>query len=528
MSGIKPINPTTYEVGLPFGDKVEIGDKEAGDFKPHLKLNRWDGECFIKVGLPITDKRTPVVEGDKVKWIEPNREAHFYPFEPRIVGGFLQNELGGFEFEIILKKKPAKNTITLDIETQGLKFYYQPELTPKEIADGAVRPDNVVGSYAVYHDTRTNMHSSKEDAEKYKCGKAFHIYRPKVKDAVGSETWADLLLDEPNGKLIITIDQDFLDNAVYPVSIDPNFGYETQAGTYKWFGGGYMYGDLHTSPAGNNNAVSISVWCHRYGSAFDLKGVLVLHSNLNIVANGVGPPVEVPVSDAWITSTFATQPSLSASTEYVLMVIPECSGSDCCLYYDTGEADQGHQDYSNNYASPTDPTDAYHNTRLYSIYCTYEEAAGVTEKSSSDTGSGADAKASGNPVATLTRSEGGSGSDTIFGLLGKLTSDAGSGVDAYVSLEKPGAKTSSDTGSGIEGTPLSSAFLAGSETGSGIETFIARLLAAVDTGYGVEAGSVETDGLLKDLLATELGEGSDSLIAKIEMPAKGGGMKLWT
>ena len=153
---------------------------------------------------------------------------------------------------------------------------------------------------------------------------------------------------------------------------------------------------------------------------------------------------------------------------------------------------------------------------------------GVTPKTSSDTGSGADAKSSGNPVATLTRSEGGSGLDTIFGLLGKLTSDAGSGVDAYVSLEKPGAKTSSDTGFGIEGTPLPSAFLAGSETGSGIEALVARLLAAVDTGYGVEAGSVETDGLLKNLLATELGEGSDSLIAKIEMPAKGGGMKLWT
>jgi len=522
MSGIKPINPTTYEVGLPFGDKVEIGDKEAGDFKPHLKLNRWDGECFIKVGLPITDKRTPVVEGDKVKWIEPNREAHFYPFEPRIVGGFLQNELGGFEFEIILKKKPAKNTITLDIETQGLKFYYQPPLTPEEIADGAFRPDNVIGSYAVYHATRTNAHRNKADADKYKAGKAFHIYRPKVTDANGNWIWANLNIQD--GILTITIDQTWLDNAVYPVSIDPNFGYETIGGSYYPISYNYLFGSLFTAPADATTADSISAYCKYSASAGNLKGVLVLHSNLNIVANGVGNPIAMPSSFAWITSAFGTAPSLSPNTDYVLMAI---TSTDVDIKYDTGAANQGHDDSSNNYTTPTNPTDAAHYTDKYSIYCTYT-TAGVTEKSSSDTGMGADAKASGNPVATLTRSEGGSGSDTIFGLLGKLTSDAGSGVDAYVSLEKPGAKTSSDTGSGIEGTPLPSAFLASSETGSGIETFIARLLAAVDTGYGVEAGSVETDGLLKNLLATELGEGSDSLIAKIEMPAKGGGMKLWT
>ncbi len=518
MSGIKPINPTTYEVGLPFGDKVEIGDKEAGDFKPHLKLNRWDGECFIKVGLPITDKRTPVVEGDKVKWIEPNREAHFYPFEPRIVGGFLQNELGGFEFEIILKKKPAKNTITLDIETQGLKFYYQPELTPKEIADGAVRPDNVVGSYAVYHATRGNIHSNNADAEKYKCGKAFHIYRPKVKDAVGSETWADLLLDEPNGKLIITVDQTWLDNAVYPVSIDPNFGYETKGGSSsQWVYRSTIRGIVATGGAGTGN--SITAYLTEYGLYYPLVKFALYKDSDSSFVRGTSEWTVTEDWDGWKTLNFTTEPTLEA-IDYVIV---GWASNYVSGWYDTDVCKQDSETYN----SWPDPAVFVGGTWKVSIYCTYT-TAGVTEKSSSDTGSGADAKASGNPVATLTRSEGGSGSDTIFGLLGKLTSDAGSGVDAYVSLEKPGAKTSSDTGSGIEGTPLPSAILAGSETGSGIEALVARLLAAVDTGYGVEAGSVETDGLLKDLLATELGEGSDSLIAKIEMPAKGGGMKLWT
>ena len=151
-------------------------------------------------------------------------------------------------------------------------------------------------------------------------------------------------------------------------------------------------------------------------------------------------------------------------------------------------------------------------------------AGGVTEKTSSDTGSGEEGTPL--PSATLAGSETGAGIEAFIARLLAVV-DAGSGADAYVSLQMPAAKSSSDTGSGMEGTPLPSAILAGSETGSGIDALIFRLLAAVDTGGGVETG-VEIEGLLKNLFASELGEGSDSLTAKIEMPTKGGGMKLWT
>jgi hypothetical protein len=108
----------------------------------------------------------------------------------------------------------------------------------------------------------------------------------------------------------------------------------------------------------------------------------------------------------------------------------------------------------------------------------------------------------------------------------KTSSDTGAGADAYVSLETPEAKSSSDIGSGFEVTPVPSASLTGSESGAGIEALAARLLVSFDTGGGVEAAQLM--GQLKELFATELGEGLDSLVAKIEMPTKGGGMKLWT
>ncbi len=196
----------------------------------------------------------------------------------------------------------------------------------------------------------------------------------------------------------------------------------------------------------------------------------------------------------------------------------------------------------------TDLTFSYASNYTGSIYGEGEVGGGVTEKSSSDSGSGVDAKVSGNPVATLAKTDTGSGADILSQAQAILdASETGSGVDAVDSLQTPEAKSSSDagsgiegipvpsaflvgseTGSGLEGTPVPSAFLVGSETGSGIEALISRLLATPDTGAGAEASSIEIDGVLKELFASELGRGSDYLAAKIEMPTKGGGMKLWT
>ncbi|GAJ08531.1 unnamed protein product, partial [marine sediment metagenome] len=128
------------------------------------------------MGLPTAEKVTPVVEAGKVKWRGQKVETRFYPLEPKTVTAknkrgrdiqSTQNELGGFEFEIVLKEKPATNQIVLDIQARGLRFSYQPPLTQQEIDRGADRPDNVVGSYAVYHATKKN--------NQYMTGKAFHM-----------------------------------------------------------------------------------------------------------------------------------------------------------------------------------------------------------------------------------------------------------------------------------------------------------------------------------------------------------------
>ncbi len=85
-------------------------------------------------------------------------------------------------------------------------------------------------------------------------------------------------------------------------------------------------------------------------------------------------------------------------------------------------------------------------------------------------------------------------------------------------------KSSSDAGTGSEGTPLPTATLADSESGQGQGTISLQMVAIISAELGT---SVELGALLKELFVGELGRGSDSFIAKIETPTKGGGMKLW-
>jgi len=225
---------------------TEIGDTKQTEFHPQIKIQRWNNEVNCSIRL-VTDEKTPVVstEVDKIKWVGDKTEAHFYP---------ITEGEGGYEFEVILREKPASNVIEFTLQTKGLDFFYQPPLTEEykvgdnywrgtiitEVTETDVigengkvlvhRPENIVGSYAIYHQTKGGLNDI--NGKDYRAGQAGFIYRPKIKDALGEEVWADLNIDVGQGLMTITVPQDFLDKATYPVAIDPNYGYETVAGTW--------------------------------------------------------------------------------------------------------------------------------------------------------------------------------------------------------------------------------------------------------------------------------------------------------
>jgi len=213
------INETTYSISVKQNpaDKieVEIGDSKQPDFKPQFKVMRWDNEVNFSMRAEEQPNAQVLQEDGKIKYITTDYEVHQYE-KPDV------SEDGGFEFEWVLNSPPSSNVLTATVQSKELSFYYQPPLTKEEIAEGAFRPDNVIGSYAVYHSSKSN---NVVGGMEYKTGKAFHIYRPKAIDANGIETWCDLNIADV--LLTVTVPQIFLDNATYPVTVDPTFGYTT-------------------------------------------------------------------------------------------------------------------------------------------------------------------------------------------------------------------------------------------------------------------------------------------------------------
>lgn len=204
---------------LPEAGKVEV---DAMTDKPKVMLKKWNGEVNLGVtytGLPDNTAGGRVFLSKNVEWSDANQTMEAVPVDAT------PTEDGGMEINIILNSKPASNVFSFQLENwENLDFFYQPPLTDEEIKEGATRPDNVVGSYAVYYRDHANH---KVGDINYATGKAYHIYRPQVTDAKGNATWAELSYDNA-GTLVVTVPQSFLDSAVYPVTVDPTFGYTTQ------------------------------------------------------------------------------------------------------------------------------------------------------------------------------------------------------------------------------------------------------------------------------------------------------------
>ncbi len=212
------------------GGEKQFGATTISNFSPEIKLEKWGDETYIRVwSEEAGDSFATEVDG-KVVWhnTDKSKEYNFYPLT-------LEDGTEAFEFEVILKEKPKTNVITLNIESKGLRFLYQPSLHPdhptwaidEETGGRDERPENVVGSYAVYHETQDKTLKTKEEKEKYKVGKAFHIYRPQMIDSNGWKVWGELLIE--NGIMSVNITQDFIDKAVYPIkhATGATFGYAT-------------------------------------------------------------------------------------------------------------------------------------------------------------------------------------------------------------------------------------------------------------------------------------------------------------
>lgn len=369
---------------------VEIGDtKDASKFHPQFKMTRWNNEANVSFRLiddwiPVANEHysesNGVIEWKKM-WKGKDWIARFYED--------WTNSDGAYKFvEMVLPEKPPTNQITFSVVSKDVAFFYQPELTQQEIDEGAIRPDEVVGSYAIYSKSSGGMNSS--DGKDYKVGKVGHLFRAYLEDANGDRIWADYNTDlSETGILTITVDQTWINNAAYPVTLDPTFGYTGVGASFinvstndhviagQWTIGENGSLDSITIYSDSDNVTNCSAFNVIYNDSSDAPGSLKGTSSSRTVSDN-----ELD----WFTQSMSSE-SLVASTPYWLAIHVTTTsqfGAPVKPAYDSNTNNGAYKSVAQNtWTSPQDPFPASPTTattREYSYYATYTPSyTGSTE-----------------------------------------------------------------------------------------------------------------------------------------------------
>jgi len=356
---IQSLNATTYKAEN-LGDVkpiITIGGDDASKFIPNINASFFNDEFYFNLNEKnrIVDKESASIVNDKL----------LQSFSDGITDEYYIDKTGRLKWDKVFSACPKEFIISYKIKcSSGIEFLYQGELTEKE-KEHCERPDEVIGSYAVYCSKINN---------KYKTGKVCHIYRPFVIDANGKKEWCILTID--NGYLYINLPIAFLQTATYPVRLDPTFGYTSVGGstdTGSITKAAYAYG----TPASNGELTNIALYCATESGTATLKTGLYADSAATpaglLAASSAGDTITTISS--WCSSTIAY--SVLSGTQYWLAFWANYSG--ITYYYDSCD--------NNEYAvaSAHDMSDPF-NTAGYltwrvSIYATYtSEAGGTTPK----------------------------------------------------------------------------------------------------------------------------------------------------
>jgi len=369
---------------------VEVGDTKELIFFPRMKLKKWDNEGNFSIGLIDKDPHigsTKRVEPGLIEWQKGDFKINWYwtdnPYPDHFIrkDSFLYPirlpENGSYEFDILIRKKPDTNVILLSINAKDLDFYYQPPLTEEEILSGRFkRPINVEGSYSVYHKTKRD-HLPK--GINYRVGKAFQIYRPRIVDFKGNFTWGSIEIDKVNQKMMLTIPQGFINNATYPILVDPTFG-DSGIGSST----GSFVDEINASKFLGSNGTALSMTAYTELDNHSIKCAIYNFSTLALLTNAETDELTSQSGLAWRTMPFSTPPTIS-STNYYLALWADGSDKDTNdFYYDAVAG--GARDIES-YGSWPDPLSVTtQNTRI-SIFATYnlvEEISDDFNRSNSD------------------------------------------------------------------------------------------------------------------------------------------------
>lgn len=337
--------------------KVIIGENKEVLLKPILSLSKNDAS--IKTSLQTIESLTTSDISDKISWDTTKTSINFYEY----LKGSKEAPDGGYEYEVILKSKPSSNVLTFNLDTKNLVAYYQPPLNADnklctETACGnAVRPENIVGSYAFYT----------PDGKK-----VFHLYRPLVLDAKGNKIWGILKID--GSTLTITIDQAWLDKAAYPVVVDPTWGYTSIGASSDYWAQALAY--RFTAPSDIGNILSINFYGKNGTSPQNFK-MGIFDTSFNYIPNSVTNEFQMTNTYGWYHANLSAQPTITGGTDYYLVIFG--SGTYSTYYkYDTGTSGYFQRATVSTYASPSSLGSRTAGSNKMTIYVEYTSSGGDT------------------------------------------------------------------------------------------------------------------------------------------------------
>jgi hypothetical protein len=344
----------------------EIGDSKDAKFYPQIKISGWNNECNVSFRLITGGGDTNKQDSSgTITTKSGNYESSFYPVDEC-------GEHGGHEFETLITSKPSSNVLRYSVKSKNVTFNYQGELTAEDIALGCQRPENVVGSYAVYGAGKDNNSGGKD----YYTGKLMHIYRPFAIDANGNKVWCELNINDAGTLMTVTIPQGFLDDAAYPVLVDPTLGYTSVGASTSNNAQPWAHG-IYNLPA-NTNVESATIYGASSGTPFILGIYSDNSGTINtLIASSAGGTFDA--SAAWKTVSL----TYSNSTSQNIWIAHNAgTGSLCTLWYDdtqTGYVWVADSNGAHNFSYPNlySPfvVNVTVNNRRYSTYITYSAVA---------------------------------------------------------------------------------------------------------------------------------------------------------
>lgn len=209
---------------------------------------------------------------------------------------------------------PRGGNLSFDLSLSGLTLYKQLPLTidssvnmseytsvseTEAINNSQVliyRPVNVVDGFACYNSTGA---------------KVMEIYRSQLTDSNGSSVWLDM--DYINGQLIVYLPLDWLSGAVYPVTLDPEFGYTSVGSTQQYVGqitvvcpsqfvqtgSLYLYGMTFYVAGMSTGDFSCGL--------YNPEGILIYSTNTYVASSDLGPiwiSLQFPQLEPFISGTY--------------------------------------------------------------------------------------------------------------------------------------------------------------------------------------------------------------------------------